>query len=134
MTALAAAVSGFRILADGSPRITIDFSPTDGAAVFQMCGSIGQPVAVAGLNVGFEAVPAAPKEKLGPLCLEANDLARNAAFQQWLSHTQGTDRTEKAAANWIRSTCAIDSRKELDTDEAASEMFIRDVRRAFMNR
>lgn len=128
MTALSAASMKFTILADGTPRATIDFDPKDADAAYKMCGKPGQPLAVAALVVGHAAVPGpAPKpvkeDPRGPLCMEAISLCNNDDFQAFVARNKMWKREPDAAKGYILTTCAISSRKDLDHDPAAGLAF-----------
>lgn len=59
-------------------------------------------------------------------------LARDPKFREWLSSaTQVEHLTVDEAAEVIRHVCQIDSRRRLETDQAAAERFHTLLRRPF---
>ena len=73
------------------------------------------------------------KDTRGPLCKEACDLCENAVFQKWVATVGGNAKaTAQCAKEVILSVCGIESRKELDTNPAAAEKFIKVIRMGFM--
>ena len=130
--ALAGAVSGFRMLADGSISVTLVFEPKDRAAAMALMGSPGQPVAVAALAAGFaQAQDKPPRDQRGPLCREACELCANPGFHTFIARL-GWDRNEESAKAYILAACGVASRKELDTDANAAEAYRRRVRGEFL--
>ena len=132
MTAIEATSAGVKDMADGSLRITFEFEPRHAREAFALFGSRGQPVAIAALKEGFaqagKADEPATQEpvKLGPLCMEAVSMAKNESFREWI----GAD-NEHAAADWIRETCMVKSRRELDLSDEATAAF-REMRSHFL--
>lgn len=53
-------------------------------------------------------------------------------FQSWIEMLAGEPVTKTDAAEFIRLASAIQSRKELDTDQAAAQRFLECVREPFM--
>lgn len=73
--------------------------------------------------------PAKTREPLGDLCYRAVMLCQDAEFRRWLKEA-GNFKDEllvNEAADVIKTWCGIDSRKELDTDKRAAELFRRHV-------
>lgn len=125
--ALAGTVSGFRVMVDGTVRVTLDFEPKDREAAMRMMGAPGQPVAVAALKEGYAAAAEPRKEPIGPLCRTAIGLCRNPKFQKYIGHDGKAgfvwSPTEDAARGFILANCAVKSRRDIDHDPAAAERF-----------
>lgn len=125
--ALAGTVSGFRVMVDGTVRVTLDFEPNDREAAMRMMGAPGQPVAVAALKEGYAAAAAPRKEPIGPLCQTAIGLCRNPKFQEYIGHDGDAGfiwkPTEEAARDFILAKCLVNSRKDIDHEPGASERF-----------
>jgi hypothetical protein len=76
--------------------------------------------------------PAPRKDTRGPLCKEACDYCALPDFQRWaVIPTRGGVACEDHAKRFILETCGVTSRKELDTDKRAGELFVRLVRIPF---
>lgn len=61
---------------------------------------------------------------LGPLCQSAIMLAKDERFQKWAVHMVPDFRMcELDASDYIRSRCAVESRKQLDDELEASHQF-----------
>lgn len=88
-------------------------------AVFVEIGDDEQPVDPSPPRTGWNGV--------GPKCREAVDLAANPAFARFLLHMGESDSPEDS----IRRAARITSRKELDSDEAAYQRFVKYVREPF---
>jgi hypothetical protein len=79
-----------------------------------------------------------PKDARGPYCREACDLCKTKDFRAWIAAEDGVvgdpdTMTDDEARDWLLARCGgISSRKELDTDAIASELFITRVRVPFM--
>jgi hypothetical protein len=85
------------------------------------------------LPVQAEAPVAPAKPATGPLCLLAARLCQNPAFRSWLAshHAVTSASSEAGAAEFIRSVCEVNSRKELDTDARAAAVFHEHIRIPF---
>jgi hypothetical protein len=75
----------------------------------------------------------APRQRVGPLCLEAIDYCRNVLFQRWVAQEVGDTASEALAKAYILYTCCIESRKELDTSPEAKLAFVNLVRIPFIH-
>lgn len=74
--------------------------------------------------------PAGAKPVGGPLARLAGMLCANPKFQEWACGS-GVKSGERAAA-WVRDICGIESRADLDHNEAAAETFHKDIRLPFL--
>jgi hypothetical protein len=76
--------------------------------------------------------PAAPKQRVGELCVMACTFCADEQFQYW-AHTQcGECQTEAEAKAFVLETCRITSRKHLDTEPMAAERFHSLIRAPYM--
>ena len=130
MTALSGAIQGLRMLADGTIRLTVDIEPKDRVDAMTLFGSIGQPVALAALMVGHAAVKEKTPDPRGPLCKSAIELCKNTMFHEFIA-VEHYAKTQEAAKSYILHCCGITSRKELDTNAEAAEIFRRRVHKEF---
>ena len=94
------------------------------AAVLVEIGEDEQPVAQPG---AVDASAQDPKPKGGQLCRLAAQFCQQAHFQAWTNTS-----TPDEAAQWVRRTCEITSRVELDHDPAAAARFHDRVRRPYL--
>jgi hypothetical protein len=93
-------------------------------------GMAGQRIAAIMVQVDDDVeqeAPPASKQKPGELCIMACTFCADPQFLVW-SGTQ----TEVEAKKFILSACQIQSRKELDTDPAAAELFHKHIRAHFI--
>lgn len=78
--------------------------------------------------------PPATKTKVGPYCIEAVDLCKNALFQRWLEGEAGVPvRNEEAAKQGMLAILGIGSRKDIDGNEEVQEAFIQNIRVPFIH-
>src|SRR5690606_6870375 len=94
----------------------------------------GQRLALVAVEIGDDEQPVVPAEpeqkpKGGELAKVAGMLSANPEFQFWC----GTFSAEQAAG-WIRATCGVSSRAELDHNHDAAQKFHRLVRIPFVER
>lgn len=121
-------------MADGTPRLVLDLQCTL-SEVAAMGLIPGVPFAIARLSkeaAGKPAVapvsqPQEQKEKPGQLCVMACTFCADTEFQRWL----GVD-TEEEAKALILEDCRIQSRKELDSNHQAAQIFLNQFRGPFM--
>lgn len=128
MSVIEAASVSLKTMADGTLRIAFDVEPAHAQAAFALFGAPGTPAALAALRTGHAAksdAPAAPeKPKGGALARLAGMWCNDAHFHDWLSGPRGfLVEDAEEAAQFIRSECGVESRAELDTNEAAAERF-----------
>jgi hypothetical protein len=109
-------------LADGTLRLIFDIEPRHAQAAFALFHSPGTPAALARLiSPRSEIVVAEEKEfksKIGHNCISACDLCKDKQFQSWSKSVN-----EEDAKQFILSTCKISSRKELDSNQEAANIF-----------
>lgn len=122
-----------RMLADGTLRLTVDVEPTDTKDAMQLCGSPGTPMALARLSQESEAKrlsgQAIAKHKPTPMEVRAYQLCRDERFQNYVI-AQGWRRDdgethEDMATVYLKGTCGIEHRHELNLSDSAREKFER---------
>lgn len=126
MSAIPAASVNMRTMADGTLRLTFDIEPKDAQDAFRLFAAPGTPVAIAALKTGYAAVAEPPKEPVGPLCKWLVMRCAEPEFWRFLE-SEVTDgypvKDEKYAGEVVKQFLGIESRKEVDTDEAAEKQF-----------
>lgn len=119
---------------DGTLTVKIDIEPMYKLQFLQMFPEIGTSGALVRLT--NEAAPAPPqeeKEKPGELCIMACNFCEEKEFRRWLCRHFNCDvETADEAKEFIYETCHISSRKELDSNAAAAEIFHREIRAPFV--
>lgn len=128
MSAIPAASVSLKTMADGTLRVSFDIEPNQAQDAFRLFAAPGTPVAIAALQVGYAAVrePDPPKEPVGPLCKWLVMRCAEPEFWRWLESevNDGNPVTnEKQAGEVVKLFLDIESRKEVDTDEAAEKQF-----------
>ena len=117
----------FRRYSDTSTQGTqITLALADRAALESFIGKEGKRFACVLVEIGDDEQAVQPVAKMGPLCREAVELCRNPAFLEWSGC-----KDKEAAADFIRSACGIESRRDLDTSKAAGDCFKREIRIPF---
>jgi len=121
-------------MADGTLRLSLDIEPRHSQAAFALFGAPGTPMALAALK----SAKAEPAPKGGQLAQWVAMRCGEAAFQRWLQDTFPAqwqdahgDTPAKWAASTVRAVCGIDSRAELDNDDAAAVRFHAAIRKPF---
>jgi len=133
MSAVMGASSMIRTMADGTFRIQIDVEPRFAQQAFALFGAPGTPVALARITneAAVEQDRAAQREpekpKGGMLAKEAAMLCELPTFREFCEE-QDAD----GAADWIRFTCNVASRADLDNSESAAALFKSKVRGPYM--
>lgn len=79
----------------------------------------------------------APVEKPGPLCILACRWCNDPKFLTWMRSTTHAGvlwpaENFKDAAEFVKELCEIGSRKELDTDILAGQVFKKSIREPYM--
>jgi hypothetical protein len=133
MSAVMGTFVSIKTMADGSPRITLDMQCTL-ADVAAMGLIPGVPFALARLTKEASLTPPAPsqepsKQPIGALCRLAVQLCEEPSFITWL---RAVDSAHAKAI--ILNSCGISSRKELDTNEKAAQIFHSKFRQPFVTR
>ena len=128
MSAIPCSSVSLKTMADGTLRISLDIEPADAQAAFALFATPGTPAALAALKVGYEqkvdplpgpAHKAAENVHVGgPLAMLAGQWCAHPAFRKWIYVD-----TEAQAAEKIRAFCKVDSRRLLDHDPEAAQLF-----------
>lgn len=118
-------------LVDGTLRLTVDIEPMYAQDAFALFGGGNIPMALAALNAGTQ-IPAEPetaKEELkgGELSRCAGMMVRNPAY--WESQGVGS---MSEADQILKGWCRIKSKRELDHNPEAAELFHKHVRKPFL--
>lgn len=122
-----------RELVDGSLEVRVHIDPRFKQDFHRLFPQIDTPVAIAPLALNFERL-SKPEEsaKGGELAKLAGIWSKDSEFHQWLAAKHpGEVFTETRAANWIRETCGVESRAEIDGDADSRGLFLRNVRHPF---
>lgn len=131
------AISGTRRaikeMADGTIRVQIDIDPRFRSSFWALFPNIDMPVALVPLEADFERCEQkAEQQKGGALAILAGRLCADERFHEFVAQEYGviwhTEHTADDIAQWMREQCSIDSRAELDHNEAAAEVFHRVIR------
>ena len=121
-------------MADGTLRVTLDVEPSHAQAAFALLGSPGQPCAIVALKTANQA-QAAERAKGGNASKWLGMRCGEPAFQAWLadqwpkqwSEAIGATDTLRAASV-VRAVCHVQSRAEIDNDQAKFARFDRLIR------
>lgn len=109
-------------LSDGTLRLIFDIEPRHAQAAFALFHSPGTPAALARLvsQSSSIVIPEAQevKTKAGQNCITACELCKDKQFQSWINTNN-----EEDAKDYILATCKISSRKELDVNQEAANLF-----------
>lgn len=109
----------------GGPRITLRLADRDELEAF--VGMEGKRFMCVLVQIGDQEEPVPPAEKatvfkethrLGPLALSAVQICDSDEFRQWVYEKSGM-----TAADYIKERCCIESRRELDANRPAADIF-----------
>lgn len=133
MTAIAGTRRTMKELVDGTIRVQIDIDPPYRDQFLQMFGKIDMPVALAPLASDFERRPQEREqvpEKGGQLCKLAAIWCQDPQFWEWITSAPAwwEVKTEQQAAEFVRATCEVESRSELDHNPDAAKLFHEQIR------
>lgn len=127
MTAISGTRRAMKEMADGTIRVQVDIDPTCRAQFLSMFPNIDMPVALAPLRADFEQAAPRPvigQRKGGELAKFAGRVCAEPDFWPIAGNAQSPEQ----AAEWIRKTCGITSRADLDHDQRAAAIFHKEVR------
>lgn len=131
MQAISGTRRAMKEMADGTIRVQVDIDPTCRTQFLQLFPNIDMPVALAPLRADFEQPKPSNstelKPKGGELARLAGQLCQNPEFLEW-----GDFSNESIAADWVRETCGVDSRADLDHDLEAEARFHECIRKPFV--
>lgn len=122
MSIIEASSGTYRSRVDGTIVLSVEIEPRFRAEALALFGMPGTPLALAALKPGTVK----SSSPVGTKCLTAIELSRNRAFWTWVGFATMSGvalQTEAAAANFIRKTCGIESRRDLDGNEGAYSIF-----------
>lgn len=130
----------FRRWSDSSTQgVQVTFALHDSEALEPLKHKAGKRFMAVLVEIGddeqpVEPMPAKPrKDTRGPLCREACDLCDLPEFQRWVGLITNDYAAGAVQARlWILRVCDVDSRKDLDTDRKAGQVFISNIRMGFM--
>lgn len=144
MSVIEASSIGVRTMADGTLRLTVDIEPRHAQDAFRLFGAPGVPIALAALKTAKSEPQREDKPKGGLLSQWAAMRCSEVMFQRWVAETfpavweKWLDKSARSvapkidptivAANVVRDVCGIESRAELDSDDAAAERFHKLIR------
>lgn len=134
MTAIPASSVNLKTMADGTLRISFDVEPMHAQDAFQLFAAPGTQAAIAALKAGtYLDQPKEPeKPKGGELARLAGIWSNEPKFWRWIGTVGGPEiDNDMQAAVWIRDTCGVKSRIELDHNSAASAIFHHEIREPF---
>ena len=137
MTAIEGSFVRMKSMADGSLQLVVEVEPRNAVAAFMLFSSPGTPMALAALQCA-KTTPAAPAPKGGPLARDVAMICSNPAFHRWAQEAfpaQWEAALGKTPTDWsasvVRAVCGIESRAELDNNEAAAQRFHSLLRKPF---
>lgn len=123
-------------MADGTPRIVLDLQCTlsEIAAMglipgvpFGLARITGESTLPNGGESSNTQSPTTAKQRPGQLCVMAVTFCNDPLFHDWAGA-----RSEEEAKTMICSECGIESRKDLDSDQAAAQIFLTQIRGPFL--
>jgi hypothetical protein len=120
---------GVKTMADNTLRVSFDIEPRFAQLAFAMFGTRGTPVAIARLTPEVAQSQArqdtADTPKGGQLAKLAGMWCADEQFLKWirLQYPDQVIKTSDEIAAIIRAVCLVDSRAELDHNEAAAQLF-----------
>jgi len=132
---------------DGTLRLTVDISPIHAQAAFSMFGMPGMPMALVRLTTqaathSAQTETIAHSDRVTGLALLAVQWCKDPDFWEWMN--EATEfmafhapydyevESEQNASSAIKRWCGISSRKELNTNPEAAEIFNQQIRAPFM--
>lgn len=118
-----------KTMADGTLRITIDVSPIHARDAFGLFGAPDVPMVLGRLVMDHERKPDPPEPaemKGGPLAKLAGMWCNDRYFIEWVASMSvaGPDK-------FIKGVCSIESKRELDHDDAAAVRFHEYIRKPY---
>lgn len=123
-------------MADGTLRLSIDIEPANANEAFQLFGSPDVPMAIARLSSESFIQHAQDltiennSERLTGMALQAVLWCKEPQFWDFINCEYATDdniQSEMAASEWIKSVCEVESRKEINTNQMANQLFMEDI-------
>jgi hypothetical protein len=122
----------FKELVDGTLIMQIEIDPRFRDEAMKLFSKIDMPVAIAPLVADFERREP-DKSKPGPLCIMACNFCDDPVFWEFAGkHSSASIDSAEDAKQFILIACAIDSRKELDSEPLAAGIFHMVIREPFL--
>lgn len=124
-----------RELVDGSLEVRIHIDPRFKQDFHRLFPNIDVPIAIAPLALDFERREPEEKPKGGALAQLAGRWCNDPKFCAWVSwmHKGGVLPVDTAeAADFVRETCEVHSRAELDNNTEAANYFNSLIRAPYM--
>lgn len=115
-----------REMADGTIEVKIHVDKSLRHEFHRLFPDIGYPIAIAPLNLNVKTQPK-KKEPVGEMCKMAGYFCNQKLFWKWC-HANN----EQEAKEYILARCNIQSRRELDENETAKQIFLELVRKPFL--
>lgn len=126
----------------GGPRIVLQLADEADLEYFQRLtmakgrgknAIAGQRLMAAFQEIGDDETPASePELKGGELAQLAGKWCQREDFQEWVARRAIVSCSADGAAEGVRTLCGINSRRELDHNSLAAELFEKNIRRPFM--
>lgn len=136
MSAIPATSVNLKTMADGTLRISFDIEPIHAQDAFKLFAAPGTQAAIAALKAGAYVEQQAQSEKPrgGDLARMAGVFCADPKFWAWINGVSDDYvSNESEAAAWVRRTCDIDSRAELDHNKEAADYFHQGIRRPYVD-
>ena len=117
--------------------VQVTFALADSAELERFKGLDGKRFMAVLVQLGDDELPVpagegkAPRIPLGDLCFRAVQWCRDAGFQAWVAARSGCSpehMTEERTRHFILATCKVGSRKDLDTNPTARQLFNERIR------
>lgn len=111
------------------------FAVADREALEPFIGMEGKRFMAVLVQIGDDEQPVEPapkRDQRGPLCREACELCEREDFRRWIAHDDQKIASVADAKLFILQACGVMSRKELDTNTKAQELFKSHVRKPFL--
>jgi hypothetical protein len=125
--------AGYSDSSRSGPRITLRLS--DREDLTQFVGSEGKRYMLALVEIGADEKPVQPQKPAGPLCKWVAIRCKEPEFQAWIETQAGTadGPAEEWAAYWVRESCGVSSRLDIDGNPTAEARFHTLIRQPYAN-
>jgi hypothetical protein len=134
MNALMATRRQARELVDGTIEVKLHIDPRYKGDFHKLFPEIDMPVALAPITpqAANEEAQQETIAKGGAMARLAGIWCADPLFWQWLREQRFDVENEKEAAEFVRFTCGIESRAELDSNDEAAAIFLQEIRGPYM--
>lgn len=140
-TAISGTRRQIRELVDGTIEVKIHIDPAYRKTFHELFPDIDKPIAIAPLKHDFEKKAKEPEVKGGPLAKLAGQWCNDPKFWEWINMRPADVRTadeeaehvgdKDGARKFICRHCRIESRRELDHNNLAADIFHKEIRIPF---